>query len=60
MAEALPLDQRGREYERQGDKKKNGFQIFGNKFEDALELYGKALTSYKMAKQCNLGIPNVF
>ena len=52
MAESLPPEERGKEFERQGDKKRTGFQIFGNKYEDALELYTKALNSYKTVKQC--------
>lgn len=37
---------------RKADKKLTSFALFGNKYEDAAELYEKAVTQYKLAKLC--------
>jgi alpha-soluble NSF attachment protein len=37
---------------RKADKKLTSFSFFGNKYEDAAELYEKAVTQYKLAKLC--------
>jgi len=43
-AEALSLEARA-------DKKRNGFQFFGNKYEDAFEMYERAGGMFKLAKK---------
>eukprot|EP00252_Welwitschia_mirabilis_P012233 TRINITY_DN2717_c0_g1_i1.p1 TRINITY_DN2717_c0_g1~~TRINITY_DN2717_c0_g1_i1.p1 ORF type:complete len:290 (-),score=81.50 TRINITY_DN2717_c0_g1_i1:254-1123(-) len=40
----------GIEYEKKADKKLQGWSLFGNKHEDAADLYEKAGNSYKLAK----------
>jgi alpha-soluble NSF attachment protein len=37
---------------KKADKKLTTFSFFGNKYEDAAELYDKAVTQYKLAKLC--------
>lgn len=42
------------------DKKLKGWQLIGNKHEDALELLEKAVNSYKLGKACaNKPLPSV-
>ena len=45
---------RGQEFEKMAEKKLGGWALFGNKHEDAAELYEKAANSYKLAKSCTL------
>lgn len=41
---------RGDDFEKKAEKKLSGWGLFGNKHEDAAELYEKAANSYKLAK----------
>eukprot|EP00698_Gefionella_okellyi_P014793 TRINITY_DN4114_c0_g1_i1.p1 TRINITY_DN4114_c0_g1~~TRINITY_DN4114_c0_g1_i1.p1 ORF type:complete len:298 (-),score=75.90 TRINITY_DN4114_c0_g1_i1:19-888(-) len=43
------------ELELKADKKQTSFQIFGNKFEDAFELYTKAVSLFKLSKKWEEG-----
>ena len=45
---------RGEDFEKKAEKKLTGWGIFGNKHEDAAELYEKAANSYKLGKSCTL------
>ncbi|XP_010264488.1 PREDICTED: alpha-soluble NSF attachment protein-like [Nelumbo nucifera] len=41
---------KGEDFEKKADKKISGWGLFGNKYEDAADLFEKAATSYKLAK----------
>lgn len=43
---------KARDLAAQGDKKLRSFGFFGNKWEDAGELYEKAANQFKLAKAC--------
>ncbi|KAJ7961130.1 Alpha-soluble NSF attachment protein [Quillaja saponaria] len=41
---------KGAEFEKRAEKKINGWNLFGSKYEDAAELYEKSANSFKLAK----------
>ncbi|XP_050210593.1 alpha-soluble NSF attachment protein 2 [Mercurialis annua] len=41
---------KGEDFEKQAEKKLNGFRFFGSKYEDAADLFDKAANSFKLAK----------
>lgn len=43
---------RGEEFERKAEKKLTGWGLFGNKQDDAAELFEKAANCFKLAKSC--------
>jgi len=43
---------RGEEFRSKAEKKLKGFALFGNKYEDAVELFEKAANCFKLAKMC--------
>lgn len=43
---------KARDYAAKADKKMKSFSFFGNKYEDAADLYEKAANQYKLAKAC--------
>lgn len=45
-------DAKGDELVAKAEKKLKGFQLFGNKHEEALEMFEKAVNSYKLSKRC--------
>lgn len=45
---------RGEELEKKAEKKLSGWSFFGNKHEDAADLFDKAANCYKLAKSCTI------
>lgn len=43
---------RAEEFEKKAEKKLSGWGLFGNKYEDAADLFDKAANSFKLAKSC--------
>ena len=43
---------RGQEAKAKAEKKLSGWGLFGNKYEDAADLYEQAANAFKLAKQC--------
>ncbi|KAF7825464.1 alpha-soluble NSF attachment protein 2-like [Senna tora] len=41
---------KGQEFEKKAEKKINGWNLFGSKYEDAVELYEKSANSFKLGK----------
>lgn len=42
------------------EKKLKGFQLFGNKYEEALEMLEKAVNAYKLDKKCEDWAPTEY
>ena len=46
------FESKARDYVAKGDKKLKSFGFFGNKYEDAADLYEKGANQFKLAKAC--------
>lgn len=61
IARRLPAmgdqEARGDEFEKKAEKKLSGWGLFGNKHEDAADLFDKAANSFKLAKNCERSFP---
>ncbi len=46
------FESKARDYVAKGDKKLKSFGFFGNKYEEAADLYEKGANQFKLAKAC--------